>query len=102
MDKFGEVWLLYPRSVQPEKAKKAWRAAIDRGVDPQHIVDRTVAYADSRKDEDQNFTPYLATWLNAGSYDDPIKPKQQRPTQRSGDYQPFQNYADQSVYDQPL
>lgn len=102
MDKFGEVWLLYPRSVQQEKAKRAWRAAMERGADPQHIVDRTVEYARSREDEDENYTPYLATWLDAGSYDDPIKPKRQRSAQQSGDYQPYRNYDDQSVYDEPF
>jgi hypothetical protein len=75
MDKFTEAWLLYPRSVQPEKAKRAWREAIDRGADPAHIVAAAQAYAHARADEDAAYTPYFATWLNDGSYDDPIKPK---------------------------
>lgn len=75
MDKFTEAWLAYPRSLQPEKSKQAWRAAIERGADAQRIVEAAIAYAYSRQGEDPNYTPYFATWLNAGSYDDPIEPK---------------------------
>ncbi|WNI19143.1 hypothetical protein [Actinacidiphila sp. ITFR-21] len=75
MDKFTEAWLAYPRSLQPEKCKQAWRLAMERGADPQHIVEAAVAYAFSRQGEDETYTPYFATWLGAGSYDDPIKPK---------------------------
>jgi hypothetical protein len=91
---FGDFWLLYPKPMQPEKTKTAWRAALDRGADPDLIVKAAKAYAYARRNEDQQFTPYSATWLNDGSYDDPI-------AEPSG-YQPYSNTTDQSIYDQEL
>jgi hypothetical protein len=58
--------------MKPEKTKQAWRDALDRGADPGHIVKAAKAYAYARQNEDQQFTPYSNTWLDAGSYDDPI------------------------------
>lgn len=69
---FGEFWIYYPRPMKPEKTKQAWREALDRGADPGHIVKAAKAYAYARRDEDPQFTPYSNTWLNDGSYDDPI------------------------------
>ena len=81
LDAFGAFLLVYPRVKHPEKAKAAWIAAIERGVDPQHMVDRATAYAHERKGEDPKYTPYPATWLNNGGYDDAPDPAhQKRPT----------------------
>lgn len=91
---FGEFWIYYPRPMKPEKTKQAWRDALDRGADPDQIVKAAKAYAYARRNEDQQFTPYSATWLNDGSYDDPI-------AEPSG-YQPYSNTTDQSIYDQEL
>jgi hypothetical protein len=76
--------------MKPEKTKQAWCDALDRGADPGHIVKAAKAYAYARRGEDNNFTPYSATWLNDGSYDDPIDAPS-----RSG---PYRNPEDPSDY----
>lgn len=94
---FAEFWVCYPRPMKPEKTKQAWRDALDRGADPGHIVKAARAYAYARRDEDPQYTPYSATWLNDGSYDDPIDA-----SPASGGYQPYHDPIDQSVYDKEL
>jgi hypothetical protein len=74
MTKFGAFWLAYPRSKQMEKAKQAWRDAIDRGADPDHLVAAATAYAQERADKPVKYTPFPATWLNDGRYDDDPDP----------------------------
>lgn len=98
MTKFGAFWLVYPRSKQREKAKQAWRDAIDRGADPDHIVKSATAYANERANEDPKYTPFPATWLDRGSYDD--EPDAERPALQavSGGWAPYTNPVDQSVY----
>ncbi|MGW0837111.1 helix-turn-helix domain-containing protein [Streptomyces prunicolor] len=92
---FGEFWVCYPRPMKPEKTKQAWRDALDRGADPDQIAKAAKAYAHARQGEDQRFTPYSNTWLDDGSYDDPIETP-------SGGYQPYHDPTDQSVYDKEL
>lgn len=70
MTKFGAFWLAYPRSKQIEKAKAAWREALDRGAEADHIVAAATAYAQERAGKPDKYTPYPATWLNDGRYDD--------------------------------
>src|SRR5690606_22389479 len=70
---FGDFWLLYPRPMQIEKTKRAWRMALDRGADPDHIVKKARAYAQHLGGKAGRYTPYSATWLDNGSYDDPIE-----------------------------
>jgi len=80
MEKFGAFRLNYPRKKSFEKAKEAWRRAIDRGADPDHMVEAAAAYAQERAGEPAQYTPYPATWLDNGRYDDEPDPKQpQRP-----------------------
>lgn len=74
MTKFGAFWLAYPRSKQIEKAKQSWRDALDRGADPDHILAAAERYAAERAKEDPRYTPYPATWLDKGSYDDEPDP----------------------------
>lgn len=91
---FGAFWINYPKKRDREEAKKAWIAAIRRGVDPQQMVDRAQAYAHERKGKDAQFTKYPTTWLNKGCYDDEPDPQPEpgRPQLRavSGGYQPHQ------------
>ncbi|MEV8474882.1 hypothetical protein [Streptomyces sp. NPDC051173] len=101
LDAFGAFWIVYPKKRAREEAKKAWIAAIERGADPQHIVDAATAYARERADEDAKYTKHPATWLNKGCYDDEPDPQPSRPQLRavSGDgYQPWMNPTDQSGY----
>jgi hypothetical protein len=91
---FGAFYLVYPKRREPEKAKKAWLAALDRGADPQHIIDAATRYAKERADQDAKYTKYPATWLNAGCYDD--EPEATGPHLRavSGGYTPRQDDRD--------
>ncbi|MFJ3984361.1 helix-turn-helix domain-containing protein [Streptomyces fungicidicus] len=92
---FGEFWICYPRSKQIEKAKQAWCDALDRGADPDLIIKAAKAYAHERKGEEPRYTPYPATWLNNGSYED-------QPDPEAGGYQPYRDPTDESVYDKDL
>lgn len=92
---FGEFWVCYPRRKQIEKAKQAWCDALDRGADPDLIIKATKTYAQERNGEDPRYTPYPATWLNNGSYED-------QPDEPSHDSGPYRNPIDQSVYDEDL
>jgi hypothetical protein len=103
LEAFGAFWLNYPKKRAREEAKKAWIAAIDRGADPQHIVNAAAGYAKERNGEDAKYTKYPATWLNKGCYDDePDQPS--RPRLRAvGDYEgPWTNPEDHSEYHEEL
>ncbi|GHC38662.1 hypothetical protein GCM10010348_77560 [Streptomyces anthocyanicus] len=70
LEAFGAFWSNYPKKRDREEAKKAWIAAIERGVEPKHMVDAAQAYARERANKDPQYTKYPATWLNKGCYDD--------------------------------
>ncbi|MFB7910238.1 hypothetical protein ACFC1T_27770 [Kitasatospora sp. NPDC056076] len=101
LEAFGAFWLVYPKKKAREEAKKAWCAAIERGADPQHLVNAATAYARERANEDPQYTKHPATWLNKGCYDDePDTAAGQRPPLRAvsgNDWQPYSN-PDPSVY----
>ena len=67
---FGAFWSNYPKKRDREEAKKAWICAIERGVEPKHMVDAAQAYARDRAGKDPQYTKYPANWLNKGCYDD--------------------------------
>jgi len=95
LEAFGAFWSNYPKKRDREAAKKAWIAAIERGVEPKHMVDAAQAYARERHGQDPQYTKYPATWLNKGCYDDepdPAPDANGRPPLRavSGDWQPYQ------------
>lgn len=92
---FGDFWLLYPKPMQPEKTKTAWRAALDRGADPDLIVKAAKAYAQHLGGKADRYTPYSATWLNNGSYDDPLDS-----VPATGSDGPHRNPEDDSDYHQ--
>jgi len=100
---FGAFWSNYPKKRDREEAKKAWIAAIERGVEPKRMVDAAQAYARDRAGQDPKYTKYPATWLNKGCYDDEPDP-QPGPQLRAvpGGYQPYRDPADQSIYDKDL
>ncbi|MEV8523204.1 helix-turn-helix domain-containing protein [Streptomyces sp. NPDC052000] len=72
---FGAFWSNYPKKRDREEAKKAWIAAIERGVDPDLMVKSAQAYARERHGKDATFTKYPANWLNKGCYDDEPDPE---------------------------
>ncbi|MFJ9671411.1 helix-turn-helix domain-containing protein [Streptomyces sp. NPDC101221] len=103
LEAFGAFWSNYPKKRDREAAKKAWIAAIERGVPPKHMVDAAQAYARERFGQDPKYTKYPATWLDKGCYDDEPDP-QPGPQLRavSGGYQPYRDPTDESVYDKDL
>jgi hypothetical protein len=76
LEAFGAFWINYPKKRAREEAKQAWIAAIERGVDPQLMVDRAKAYAHERAGKDPQYTKHPANWLAKGCYDDePDRPQ---------------------------
>ncbi|MEU7318330.1 hypothetical protein [Streptomyces sp. NPDC007083] len=75
LEAFGAFWLAYPRKRNREDARTEWLAAIDRGANPAHIVQAATDYARERATEDPRYTPYPATWLRRGAYDDEPEPQ---------------------------
>ncbi|MEU1043899.1 helix-turn-helix domain-containing protein [Streptomyces sp. NPDC005897] len=70
LEAFGAFWSNYPKKRDREEAKKAWIAAIERGVEPKRMVDAAQTYARERASKDPQYTKYPANWLNKGCYDD--------------------------------
>lgn len=70
VDQFDEFWSAYPRKTAKEAARKAWPKAAKK-ADPNKIIAAARRYAVKRAGEDDRYTAHPATWLNAGSYDDP-------------------------------
>jgi hypothetical protein len=70
-DGFAEFYQTYPRHIARAAAAKAYRTALGRAA-PEAILDGARRYAATRAGEDQQFTPYPATWLNAGQWTDDI------------------------------
>jgi len=92
---FGDFWIYYPNPMQIEKTKRAWRDALERGADPDHIVKAAKAYAQHLGGKVTRYTPYSATWLNNGSYDDPLPAGT-----ATGDGGPHRNPENESDYHQ--
>ena len=88
------IYQQYPRKKQPSTAHRAIRKALaivsKRGTsDPvAWLTNRVQAYAKSRAGEDQQFTPYPATWFNAGSYDEDFSASSNRPSSINGHASP--------------
>ena len=73
-----EIYHAYPRHVGKEAALKSIRKALVRIAprDAEWLMDRVKAYAESRRGQDEQFTPHPGTWFNEGRYDDDaLKPK---------------------------
>lgn len=73
------IYDAYPRKVGKDAALKAIYKALRR-IAPDHdalwLLDRTSAYAETRRNEDPQFTPHPATWFNQGRYlDESLQPK---------------------------
>ena len=98
---FGAFWSNYPRKRDREEAKKSWIAAIERGVDPQHMVNAAQAYARERAGKESQYTKYPATWLDKGCYDDEPDEAPSKPRLRSVDgqrHQPFEPSTTPDAY----
>jgi hypothetical protein len=66
---FEEFYLIYPRRVAKPKARRAFAAATKR-ASVSTIIDAARRFAIARKDQDEKFTPYPATWLNDNRWND--------------------------------
>lgn len=96
---FARFWLAYPRRVGKKAAEVKFTKAIKDGADPEQLIAGAERYAHARKGQDPKFTAHPSTWLTQGRWDD--EPEQPLP-RAVGDYTPYRDPADQSVYDQPL
>lgn len=99
---FDDFWANYPKKVDKQKAKTAWRTARRSGVPAEKLIDRAAAYGRERASENPKFTKYPGTWLNFGAYDN--EPEQTQPGSHlravSGYGGPWQRPADDSVYEE--
>jgi hypothetical protein len=64
---FEEWYAAYPRHREPEAAARAWTKA-RKTIDHRELMTATRRFAAERRGQDQNYTPYPASWLNAGGY----------------------------------
>lgn len=100
-DLFAEFWAAYPRRQDKRSGEKAWKAALKRGVDPEHIVSAAAAFARSQVGRERRYIKLPATWLNAGAYDNDAEVIDI--ARASGDsHTPFRNPASDDAYDEPL
>ena len=76
---FAEFYAAYPRHIGRRAAEKAWNSATKRAP-PDLIVAAAVAFADVRKGQDPQYTPYPSTWLNRDQWldvpDPPAVPRE--------------------------
>lgn len=82
---FAEFWSRYPRKVDKRAALKAYRAAVKRKADPEHLLAAVTAYAQRCQGTEPRFVKHAATWLNAASYDDEKETPRQAALRRYGD-----------------
>jgi hypothetical protein len=73
---FAEFYAAYPRKKEPVAARKAWDKAI-RNADPQAII--KAAHRLAAEGRTPQFTPYPASWLNAGGWADEPDPQVLQP-----------------------
>jgi hypothetical protein len=67
---FERFWVIYPKRVAKEAARRAFAAAIKRGVDAEALVAGAQRYAVERKSQNPKYTKHPATWLNGGCWED--------------------------------
>ena len=96
LKKFGAFWLAYPKRKQRPEALDAWKAAIDEGIDPDHMITAAAAYNRERVGEPPKYTLLPQNWLARGCYDDEPDAPMQPPSGGSlpavvgGNVLPFQ------------
>lgn len=65
---FQAWWAEYPRKVAKPPAVKAYDAALKRGATAEQLLDGVKRYAIERQGEEDKFTKFPATWLNADGW----------------------------------
>ncbi len=96
-EQFDAFWQVYPRKVGKGAARKAWAKATT-ACPAADIIAAAERFAAQRAGQNPKYTPHPTTWLNGERWSD--EPEQLRAA--AGDYQPWQNPTDQSVYDEEL
>jgi hypothetical protein len=71
---FARFYMAYPRRVGRQAAEKAWHKALKAGAKPEVLVESAHRFARQRSGQDPKYTPYPATWLNQGRWDDDPEP----------------------------
>ena len=66
---FAEFYLIYPRKVGKEAARKAFEKAA-KSTDPEAIIEGASRFAADPNLPEKQFIPHPATWLNAGRWED--------------------------------
>lgn len=83
LDGFERFWEACPRKTAKGAAKAAWPKALAKvsGPDPPGVLIAAMRRAaEGWRDEDPNFIPHPATWLNQERWtDEPISPRNERP-----------------------
>lgn len=78
--RFTEFWEAYPRRLGKGDARKAWTKQLGLGVDPAVMIAGALRYAETRRNEDPEYTPYPSTWLNGERWtDEPADRPARRP-----------------------
>lgn len=74
-DGFSDFWDAYPRKQAKQDALKAWTQALKRGASPSVVIAAACRLRDDPS-RDPAYTPYPASWLRKGQYDDelPLRP----------------------------
>jgi hypothetical protein len=60
---FEQFWDVYPRKVNKQAARTAWKKAI-KVTSPAELIKAVTSYAASRVNEDERYTLHASTWLN--------------------------------------
>lgn len=76
-------WLTYPRKTGKDKARVAWKAAVKRSSVAE-ILAGLERLLPSYAAREERFVPYPASWLNAGSWNDPVDPPPVQSAERGG------------------
>jgi len=77
---FDRFWQAYPVRTGKKAAEKAFVKAVEAGTKPTRLIEAAIQFAKDPNRVDQ-FTPYPATWLNQGRWED--EPLPDRPEGKS-------------------
>lgn len=59
---------VYPRKVEPLKARRAFEKAVKNGADPREIIEGARRFVAATATKSKTYVPYPASWLNAGGW----------------------------------
>jgi hypothetical protein len=77
---FDRFWQAYPVRTGKKAAERAFVKAVEGGTNPTRLIEAAIRFAKDPNRVDQ-FTPYPATWLNQGRWED--EPLPDRPEGKS-------------------